>query len=250
MVNGRRVAGHRRRLGTGGRDGKSGTRELRGVAEAEQPGRATIAELCRRGFDARIICTVNKTNRGDCLDLLDLADTLGVSLVKYHVFSAIGSGQDTARWGLAPGEWIDFHDHLERVGPGHRTRIWYQPTYARRERMARHAADGYRGCLGRTLDRISIFPDGRTYVCSVLFDTDPDGSCSGNAATPAGPTGNSAYLRAPGGRRIGNHRRGPGSRGGDRRQPHGRRPAAESPDAPPHEHRSGRAVLRGHRLVR
>ncbi|MGH3805535.1 MAG: SPASM domain-containing protein, partial [Pseudonocardiaceae bacterium] len=45
-------------------------------------------------------------------------------------------------------------------------------TYARRERMAGYAADGYRGCIGRTLDRISIFPDGRAYVCSFLFDTD------------------------------------------------------------------------------
>src|SRR5262249_6265652 len=51
-------------------------------------------------------------------------------------------------------------------------RTWYQPTYARRERIAGYAQQGYRGCLGRTLDRISIFPDGRAYVCSYLFDTD------------------------------------------------------------------------------
>ena len=38
--------------------------------------------------------------------------------------------------------------------------------------MAEYAADGYRGCIGRTLDRITIFPDGRAYVCSFLFDTD------------------------------------------------------------------------------
>src|SRR5262249_2344137 len=38
--------------------------------------------------------------------------------------------------------------------------------------MTQYAADGYRGCIGRTLDRISIFPDGRAYVCSYLFDTD------------------------------------------------------------------------------
>ncbi|MEV4207803.1 hypothetical protein [Nocardia salmonicida] len=34
------------------------------------------------------------------------------------------------------------------------------------------AGEGYQGCIGRTLDRISIFPDGRAYVCSYLFDTD------------------------------------------------------------------------------
>lgn len=132
----------------------------------------TIGKLCRRGFDTRIICTVNRANLGDCLNLLDIADELGVSLVKYHVFSVIGSGHGAAEWGVQPEEWIEFYEHLEQVGQGHRTRIWYQPTYARRERMAGYAADGYRGCIGRTLDRISIFPDGRAYVCSFLFDTD------------------------------------------------------------------------------
>ena len=133
---------------------------------------STVKVLCQRGFDTRIICTVNRTNLDDCLNLLDIADEIGVSLVKFHVFSVIGSGHGAAQWGITPAEWIDFYEHLEQVAPGHRTRVWYQPTYARRERMAGYAADGYRGCIGRTLDRISIFPDGRAYVCSFLFDTD------------------------------------------------------------------------------
>ncbi|MEU6743665.1 radical SAM/SPASM domain-containing protein [Streptosporangium sandarakinum] len=132
----------------------------------------TIAQLCERGFDTRIICTVNRANLGDCLNLLDIADDLGVSLTKFHVFSVIGSGHGAAEWGIGPQEWIDFYEDLERVAKGHKTRVWYQPTYARRERMAGYAQDGYRGCIGRTLDRISIFPDGRAYVCSFLFDTD------------------------------------------------------------------------------
>lgn len=131
-----------------------------------------ITELTERGFDTRIICTVNRANTGDCLNLLDIADEIGVSLVKFHVFSVIGSGHDVAEWGMQPAEWIEFYEHLERAAPGHRTRVWYQPTYARRDRIAGYAANGYRGCIGRTLDRISIFPDGRAYVCSFLFDTD------------------------------------------------------------------------------
>lgn len=131
-----------------------------------------VTELVERGFDTRIICTVNRVNVGDCLNLLDIADEIGVSLVKFHVFSVIGSGHGAAEWGMQPLEWIEFYEELERVAPGHRTRVWYQPTYARRDRIAGYAADGYRGCIGRTLDRISIFPDGRAYVCSFLFDTD------------------------------------------------------------------------------
>ena len=145
--------------------------KVRGVGTFDEA-LATVAQLCRCGFDTRIICTVNRANLDDCLNLLDIADELGVSLVKYHVFSVIGAGHAAGAWGLQPAEWIEFYEHLEEVGPSHKTRIWYQPTYARRERIARYAAEGYRGCIGRTLDRISIFPDGRAYVCSFLFDTD------------------------------------------------------------------------------
>ncbi|MEU4243127.1 radical SAM protein [Actinoplanes sp. NPDC026619] len=133
---------------------------------------ANIAELAERGFDVRIICTVNRANAGDSLRLLDIADELGVSLVKYHVFSTIGAGNDATDIAMNPLEWIAFYERLERVAEGYQTRVWYQPTYARRDRIASYAAQGYQGCIGRTLDRISVFPDGKAYVCSYLFDTD------------------------------------------------------------------------------
>src|SRR6266540_1995190 len=97
---------------------------------------------------------------------------MGVSLVKYHVFSSIGIGHDNAAWTLTPPEWLDFCDELRAVAPDSRARVWYQPTYGRRADAERHGDHGYSGCIGRTLDRISIFPDGRCYVCSYLFDTE------------------------------------------------------------------------------
>ncbi|MGY1929556.1 radical SAM protein [Nocardia gipuzkoensis] len=131
----------------------------------------TTRELCERGFDTRIICTVNKANEQDVLQLLDIADQLGVSLVKFHVFSTIGTGHGNPEMAMNPREWVEFCDNLNTVAPQYKTRVWYQPTYARRDQMERYAAEGYQGCIGRTLDRISIFPDGRCYVCSYLFDT-------------------------------------------------------------------------------
>jgi radical SAM protein with 4Fe4S-binding SPASM domain len=132
----------------------------------------TTAELAQRGFDTRIICTVNKANQGDVLELLKHADELEVSLVKFHVFSTIGTGHRNSDMAMTPPEWVTFCDRLNDVAPEYHTRVWYQPTYARRDQMPRYQAEGYQGCIGRTLDRISIFPDGRCYVCSYLFDTD------------------------------------------------------------------------------
>lgn len=133
---------------------------------------ATTAELTGRGFDTRVICTVNQANKEDVLFLLDLADELGVSLVKFHVFSTIGTGHGDTELAMTPPEWVDFCDTLTDIAPKYQTRVWYQPTYARRDQMDRYATEGYQGCIGRTLDRISVFPDGRCYVCSYLFDTD------------------------------------------------------------------------------
>jgi radical SAM protein with 4Fe4S-binding SPASM domain len=144
---------------------------VRGEGTFEQAMKTT-AELVDRSFDTRIICTVNQANADDALGLLDIADDLGVSLVKFHVFSTIGTGHGNADLAMTPPQWVAFCDRLNEVAPRYTTRVWYQPTYARVDQMPRYAGEGYQGCIGRTLDRISIFPDGRAYVCSYLFDTD------------------------------------------------------------------------------
>lgn len=131
-----------------------------------------MTHLTERRFDTRLICTVNRANIDDCLQLLDLADQLGVTLVKFHVFSTIGLGSDAEELSIAPHEWIAFYERLEEVSASYATRVWYQPTYARRDRVDAFGRQGFAGCIGRSLDRISVFPDGRSYVCSYLFDTD------------------------------------------------------------------------------
>lgn len=97
---------------------------------------------------------------------------MGVSLVKYHIFSGIGIGKENNQWVLNPHEWTTFYKNLIKRKGKYKTKISYQPVYARKERMWQYFKEGYRGCVGRTLSRISIFPDGKAYICSYLFDTD------------------------------------------------------------------------------
>jgi len=129
--------------------------------------RSTVAA----GYPVRLICTISQLNIGDAPRLLSLADELGVNMVNFHVFSEEGRGIANAEsWSLSPQEWIDFYEHLESIKDNYRTSIWYPPTYATRERLDKYVDAGFRGCVGASLDRLSIFPDGRAYVCSVLFD--------------------------------------------------------------------------------
>ncbi len=131
-----------------------------------------IEKLCTRGFDVRIICTVNKKNVLDCLNILDIADKIGVTLVKYHIFSGIGSGKNNKDWVLGSGEWIKFYKKLAKNRGKYKSlKVQFQPSYGNAEMKDLYYKQGYRGCLGRRLDRMSIFPDGKVYICSFLFNT-------------------------------------------------------------------------------
>jgi len=132
----------------------------------------TIKELSNRGFDVRIICTVNKLNIKDCLNILEIADELKVNLVKYHICSEEGRCKGNSKMIFTPYEWIEFIKTLSKVGKKYKTKILYQPAYADKKTGYQYFKEGYRGCIGRQLNKISIFPDGKIYLCSYLFDTD------------------------------------------------------------------------------
>jgi MoaA/NifB/PqqE/SkfB family radical SAM enzyme len=131
---------------------------------------SSIRELIKSGYSVGITSTVFRFNVHEALALLPLADDLGISLVNYHVFSEEGRGAANPQWSLAPEDWVDFCERLEAVKARYHTSIWYPPTWTTKEKLEKYVAEGYRGCLGCFLDRLSIFPDRTCYVCSVLFD--------------------------------------------------------------------------------
>ncbi|HVE86320.1 MAG TPA: radical SAM protein [Myxococcales bacterium] len=129
-----------------------------------------IRETVQAGYAVRLLTTISQVNIKEAEAILALADEIGVKMVNFHVFSEEGRGIANPSWSLTPDEWIAFYDHLETLKHQFKTSIWYPPTYATRAKLPRYVEEGYRGCVGCSLDRLSIFPDGRCYVCSVLFD--------------------------------------------------------------------------------
>lgn len=131
----------------------------------------TAAALARAGFSVRISSTVFRFNLGEAQAVLSLAKELGASLVNFHTFSEEGNGVHREAWSLSPEEWVVFYEGLLSQPLPSGIAVWYPPTWAYPYRLDRFLAQGFRGCLGCSLDRLSVFPDGRCYVCSVLFDT-------------------------------------------------------------------------------
>jgi MoaA/NifB/PqqE/SkfB family radical SAM enzyme len=132
---------------------------------------STIQALVDLDFDVRIVSTVNKINLDDILDIIPMAHQWGVRLVKFHVFSQEGNGILNDYMVLSPREWIQFTDHIQRISPPKDLVISFQPTYSRENDLQEWKRKGYGGCIGRQLSRVSVFPNGRLFICSYLFDT-------------------------------------------------------------------------------
>lgn len=130
-----------------------------------------MKKVIAAGYAVRVISTISQINIHEAEAILDMVDDLGVQMCNFHLFSEEGIGIDNSDWSLTPEEWVAFYERLESIKDNYRTSIWYPPSYASGSRMGQYVAEGYRGCVGCSLDRLSIFPDGRCYVCSVLFDT-------------------------------------------------------------------------------
>lgn len=135
----------------------------------------SIKKLADQGYDIRIIMTVNRINVSEMIPMIEFAEKLGASLVKFHIMSEIGNADRNLGLGLSPVEWHHACKELKKYALNHKNRkirISFQPTYSDFEEQTEYAEYGYKGCVGKLKERMSVFPDGKCYICSFLFDFD------------------------------------------------------------------------------
>lgn len=132
----------------------------------------SIKKLCDRGFDVRVIMTVNQINKGEVLEIIPLVEEMGASLVKFHIMSEIGNAKKEHKLGLDPAEWVEICRKVREYSEkkDRKIKISYQPAYNLKSNPDPYIIGQYPGCVGKYKERISIFADGRCYICSFLFD--------------------------------------------------------------------------------
>ena len=133
----------------------------------------SIIQLAQKGYDVRIIMTVNKYNISEIIPMIELSEKLGASLIKFHIMSEIGNADKKAKLGVSPSSWITACDIIQQYAGTHTNRkikISFQPAYAEFNNQKKYSEYGYKGCLGKLKNRMSVFPDGKCYICSFLFD--------------------------------------------------------------------------------
>lgn len=132
----------------------------------------TIRFLVSLQVDVRIIMTVNSFNISEMIPMIELGDMAGVTLTKFHVMSEIGNAHESTLSSVHPTEWFLRCQEIENYASCHslHTRISFQPAYGSWEYKSNLTS--YHGCVGKNLERISVFPNGDCYICSFLFDHD------------------------------------------------------------------------------
>jgi len=129
-----------------------------------------IKRAVELGFDVRITPTLTKINADDASNIISLAENLGCKLVNFHNFIPRAYGNRHLDWILHKDDWINTFNKIKKSSEKSHITIWCPPEYATHEEFKRYLKEGYKGCIARYLDRCSIFPDGRVYLCSLLFD--------------------------------------------------------------------------------
>lgn len=130
-----------------------------------------IKQLVSVGYKVRITSTIFQLNKHQAEAFLALAEDLKVELINFHTFSEEGNGAHNKDWSLIPEDWIAFYEKLEELRNKYKVPFRYPPTWVKNDNMKKYLEQGFKGCLGCSVDRLSVFPDGRCYICSLLFDT-------------------------------------------------------------------------------
>ncbi|MBL7156382.1 MAG: radical SAM protein [Candidatus Pacebacteria bacterium] len=139
-----------------------------------QPLIENIKEARKRKFKIRLICTINKKNIREVPRIIKLASDLHVGLLSFHYFTPTGGGSHYSNLQLSNKEWLkfvrDLKDCVSKIQINDKLKIYYPPALVSKEELLLIEKAGYKGCPARNLERLSIFPDGKCYVCSAFLD--------------------------------------------------------------------------------
>lgn len=140
--------------------------------------------LLEEGFDIEISHTITADNIDHFEQLIRLCKTLSIKKLNLHKVSLQGNALDNSGLQVTPTRWVQFCEWLGGMVQGHcdsqhSIRIRYPPMYTTLEEFRRMVTSGeywahakrsyYASDDGR---RIVLYPNGRVYISSELFDTD------------------------------------------------------------------------------
>ncbi len=129
-----------------------------------------IKRLINEGYSVWITSTIFQFNFFEIEELLAIADNLGVKVVNFHIFSEEGNGINYKNWSINPYDWISCYEKFDIMAKKYKVKIKYPPAWVKKIDLESIIRKGYLGCQGISMNQVSAFPDGRCYICPLIFD--------------------------------------------------------------------------------
>jgi radical SAM protein with 4Fe4S-binding SPASM domain len=129
-----------------------------------------IVNAKKSGFNVGIVDTITSINILDVPDMIELAKTLEVALLNFHKLTLTGCARKISSKEVKPNDWIDVTKVLEKSKPPKLPVILYPPSYSYVGSMKKYLDKGYKGCIARNYEKVSVYPDGSAYLCTLMLD--------------------------------------------------------------------------------
>lgn len=130
-----------------------------------------LSYLRKFAKNVRVTITVGEHNYGSVIETIKgLYRTYGIEEFNIHLLSMNGYALKNGLKSLEPERWINLIERFFEMEPLIRFPLSYIPKKSQRRNIIIEYLKNY--CSIRKFDRISIMPDGKVYICSLLFDTE------------------------------------------------------------------------------
>jgi len=129
-----------------------------------------IKYAVRQGFNVGIVDTLSMTNLKDAPKMIKLAEELGVPFLNFHKLTRTGCAREMMDGVIPPEKWINFVEKLEKFEKSKFPIILYPPSYSHIDSFKKYLHKGYKGCVARQFERVSIYPDGSAFLCTLMLD--------------------------------------------------------------------------------
>lgn len=129
-----------------------------------------IKYAVEQGFNVGIVDTISTLNLEDVPNMIKLVEELDVPFLNFHKLTRTGCACEMMENIIPPEKWIKFVERLERFKKPKYPIILYPPSYSHVDSFKRYLNKGYKGCIARRFERISIYPDGSAFLCTLMLD--------------------------------------------------------------------------------
>jgi MoaA/NifB/PqqE/SkfB family radical SAM enzyme len=129
---------------------------------------SNIKQAIDAGFDTRAISTVSEINYDETAEIVNLLQHLGVERLNVHLVSQNGNASESGI-GIHPIDWLKKAVRLYKMDDLEiRFPLSYIPVPVY-DSLEPEMMEGM-GCKIPNLERFTLFPNGKVYSCSLMFD--------------------------------------------------------------------------------